>query len=307
MSVQQRIVDYALTTPPKRTATKTNNTTATNTAEKQGSNAAAVTPGHGRSDGASASAASASGGVESGSAGEGVSKETKKHTADGEGKAEVNKVQLRVNCAKGKGKPGAKISFSGDGGQDTAISAANKAVQRSVIPRDAHYLQVECKATPTVSPKKAIRSSLGLLLGKVSGIEILNIKDRWKKIRGKGGLSTNWNEGLDGYVHIKGGIEAMTRVCSKHKQIHFTTIVSSLADFDMKGRLAGLSIDLEDEELTFEARTLQCLEDKDDIMILFAYGAALGEKHCKQQVKEALAEALSEKEGKPTPAPQIKV
>ena len=68
-----------------------------------------------------------------------------------------------------------------------------------------------------------------------------------------------------------------------------------------------MSIYLEDEELTFEVRTLQCLEDKDDIMILFAYGASLGEEYCERQVREALAAALTEKQGKATPAPQMKV
>ena len=80
-----------------------------------------------------------------------------------------------------------------------------------------YYIEVECKANPSVSLKKAIRSALGLLLSKVPGSKVMHLKDKRKKIRDKDGLPTDWSDNLDGYVHVKGGIGIMTRVHSKHK------------------------------------------------------------------------------------------
>ena len=108
----------------------------------------------------------------------------------------------------------------------------------------------------------AIRSVLGILLSKVPGIEVLHLKDKGKKIRCKGGLPTDCSKGLEGYAHAEGGIAVMPKVRSNHRLIRFT-----------------VSIDLKDEDLTFEVKPLQCLEDKDNIIILFAYGAAARQGH----------------------------
>ena len=59
--------------------------------------------------------------------------------------------------------------------------------------------------------------------------------------------------------------------------------------------------------MTLKVRRLQCLEEKDNSIILFGYGSALGEAHSKKMCQEALAKALTEKLGKKTPTPQIAV
>ena len=65
---------------------------------------------------------------------------------------------------------------------------------------------------------------MGLLMAKVPGLEILHLKHKNKKIRGKGGLPTDWSGGLDGCAHVKGGTAAMAKVRSKSKIITFTLI-----------------------------------------------------------------------------------
>ena len=99
----------------------------------------------------------------------------------------------------------------------------------------------------------------------------------------------------------------MARVRSKHKMVSFTTIVLTPAKFDMKGHLTGVSIDLEDDNLLFEVKNLKCLEDNDDLIILFAYASALGLDFCSKGVKWALSQALTELWGEPPPVPEIKV
>ena len=123
--------------------------------------------------------------------------------------------------------------------------------------RDMHYIKVECKSTPSAPPKKTIRTAMGLLMAKVSGLEILHLKHRNKKVRGKGGLPTDWSGGLDGFAHVKGGTTAMAKVRSKSKIVKFTVIVSTQANFDLKDHLTGVYIDLEDDDLNFEEKSLK--------------------------------------------------
>ena len=59
--------------------------------------------------------------------------------------------------------------------------------------QDKRYVNMKCKSTPSVSPKKAIKTTMGLLIAKVPGLEILHLKQKNKKIRGKGGLLTDWS------------------------------------------------------------------------------------------------------------------
>ena len=59
--------------------------------------------------------------------------------------------------------------------------ATKKGMQLTVEQRDKHYVNVECKSTPSVSPKKAIKTAMGLLITKVPGLEILQLKQKNKK------------------------------------------------------------------------------------------------------------------------------
>ena len=90
----------------------------------------------------------------------------------------------------------------------------------------------------------SIKRALGLLLAKVPGLEVLHLREKNKKIRGRGGLPANWSRGIDGYAHVKGGTAAMARVRSNHKMVSFTSIVSTPAKFDLKSHLIGVSINL---------------------------------------------------------------
>ena len=85
-----------------------------------------------------------------------------------------------------------KARFATDGSQDTVPSATKKGVQLVVEKRDMHYVNVECKSTPSASPKKTIRTAMGLLIAKVPGLEILHLKHKNKEVRGKGGLPAEW-------------------------------------------------------------------------------------------------------------------
>ena len=78
-----------------------------------------------------------------------------------------------------------KARFAMDGSQDTAPSATKKGIQLVVEKRDTHYIKIECKSTPSSSPKKSIRTAMGLLMAKVPGLEILHLKHGNKKVRGK--------------------------------------------------------------------------------------------------------------------------
>ena len=86
-------------------------------------------------------------------------------------------------------------------------------------------------------------------------------------------MPTDWRRGLDGYAHVKGGTTAMAKVRSKSKIVAFTVIVSTSVQFDLKDHLTGVSIDLEDDDLLFEAKSLRCLEDKDNLIVLFGYAS----------------------------------
>ena len=74
------------------------------------------------------------------------------------------------------------------------------------------------------------------------------------RIHSKGALSSDWSKGLENYVHVEGGNMAMAKVKSKSRKINFTAIVSTPVGFNMKSHLAGVSIDLEDEDLSFEVK-----------------------------------------------------
>ena len=136
---------------------------------------------------------------------------TKKRAADGTGKA----IQQRLDFSAMKGKQSKmKARFAKGGNQDTAPSITKKGVQLVVEKRDMHYVKVECKSTPSASPKKSIRTAMGLLIAKVPGVEILHLKHKNKKVRGKGGLPVDRSGGLDGFAHVKGGTAAMAKVRS---------------------------------------------------------------------------------------------
>ena len=120
-------------------------------------------------------------------------------------------------------------------------------------------------------------------------------------------MPTDWSRGLDGYVHVKGGTEAMAKVRSKSKIVAFTVIVSTPAQFDLKDHLTGVSSDLEDDNLLFEVKSLRYLEDKDNLIVLFGYASALGLEYCSKSIKWALSKALTEQRGEPKPAPEIEV
>ena len=145
--------------------------------------------------------------------------------------------------------------------------------------------------TAAVSPKKAVKAALGLLLTKVPECDVRHLTNESKKIRSKGGLPSDWSKGLEHYVHVKGGNVAMAKVRSKSKVISFTTIISTPAKFNLRGHLAGVSIDLEDDDLSFEIKGLPCLVIADDLAIMFAYGNLLGEAYCQKASREALAAA----------------
>ena len=123
--------------------------------------------------------------------------------------------------------------------------------------RNKHYVNVECKSTPSISPKKTIKTAMGLLIAKVPGLDIMHLKQKNKKIRGKGGLPTNRSRGLDGYTHVKGGTAAIAKVRSKSKNMASTVIVSTPARFNLKEHLTGVFIDLEDDNLLFEVKSLR--------------------------------------------------
>ena len=166
---------------------------------------------------------------------------------------------------------------------------------------------MDSKSTSSASPKKVIKTSTGLLIAKVPGLEILHLKQKNKKIQGKGGLPTDWSRGLDSYTHVKGGTAAMSKVKSKSKNVTFTLSVSTPAQFDLKEHLTGVSIDLEGDNLLFEAKSLKGLEDRDDLIVLFGYASALEPEYCSKSTKWVLSKALTEQRGEPTPAPEIDV
>ena len=60
----------------------------------------------------------------------------------------------------------------------------------------------------------------------------------------------------------------------------FTLIVSIPAHFDLKEHLTGVFINLEDDDLLFEVKSLRCLEDNDNFIVLFGYASALGPEYC---------------------------
>ena len=60
----------------------------------------------------------------------------------------------------------------------------------------------------------------------------------------------------------------MAKVRSKPKIVKFMVIVSTQAKFDLKYHLTGVSIDLEDDDLNFEEKSLKCLEVKDNFIEL---------------------------------------
>ena len=124
---------------------------------------------------------------DSGASDDGVTP-TKKRAADGTGKQVQQRLQF---SAKKSEQNKAKARFAKDGSQNTAPSATKKGVQLVVKKRDMHYVKVECTSTPSASPKKTIRMAMGLLMAKVSGLEILHLKHKNKKVRGKGGLPTD--------------------------------------------------------------------------------------------------------------------
>ena len=226
--------DAAPTDPAAKTPTagKQDDKTATVTpAGKQG----AGSPGVGGKEGMT---------TEGGGTSDGGATQNKKRMAGGAGKSPNRMQQRLVNSAKKSKRAKAKAAFAANGGQDAVSSAAKKDVQLTVEQRDVHYVKVECKATASVSRKKAIKTVLGLLLAKVPGLEILHIMEKNKKIQGRGGLSANWSRDLDGYAHVKEGTAAMARVRFKHKMVSFTVIVFTPAKFDLKGHLIGVSINL---------------------------------------------------------------
>ena len=98
----------------------------------------------------------------------------------------------------------------------------------------------------------------------------------------------------------------MTKVRIKSKIVTFTLIVSTPANFDLKDHLTGVSINLEDDDLNFEEKSLKCLEDKDNFIVLFGY-SLLGLEYCSKSIKWVSLEALTEQRGEPTPAPEIEV
>ena len=58
--------------------------------------------------------------------------------------------------------------------------------------------------------------------------------------------------------------------------------------------MAGVSNDLEDDDLSFKVKSLFYLEDNANIMILFTYGVVLGEECSWRMCEETLARALAE-------------
>ena len=76
----------------------------------------------------------------------------------------------------------------------------------------------------------------------------------------------------------------MAKVRSKSKIVEFTAIVSTPANFDLQDHLTGVSIDLEDDDMNFEEKSLKCLEVKDNFIVLFGY-TALGLEYCSKNIK----------------------
>ena len=259
--------------PKSPGATQTNPGTKTPAAGKPGGRATLVTPTSKQGGGSPGDERKKDDIAEDGGTGDGGATRNKKRTADGAGK----RVQqwLEYSAKKSKQQK-AEARFAADGSQSTVPGAAKKGVQLTVERRDVHYINVECKATPSVSPKKAIKTVMGLLVAKVPRLEVLRLKEKNKKIRGKGGLPADWSRGLDSYDHAKGGTAAMAKVRSKHKIVACMVIVSTPAEFDLKGHLTGVSIDLEDDNLLFEVKSLKCLEDNNGLIVLFGYVSALG-------------------------------
>ena len=77
----------------------------------------------------------------------------------------------------------------------------------------------------------------------------------------------------------------MAKARSNSKIVTFTLIVSGPAKFDLKDHLTKVSIDLEDDDLLFEVKSLMCLEDKDNLIVLFGYAPALGPEYCSKSIK----------------------
>ena len=78
----------------------------------------------------------------------------------------------------------------------------------------------------------------------------------------------------------------MAKVRNKYKIVVFTVIVSTPAEFDLKGHLTGVSNDLEDDDLLFEVKSLKCLlEDNSDLIVLFNYASALRLDYCSKGMK----------------------
>ena len=98
----------------------------------------------------------------------------------------------------------------------------------------------------------------------------------------------------------------MAKVRSKSKIVKFTVIVSTKEKFDLKDHLTGVSIDLEDDDLDFEVKSLKCLEVKDNFIVLFGY-TVLGLDYCSKSIKWTLMMALTEQRGEATPAPEMEV
>ena len=95
----------------------------------------------------------------------------------------------------------------------------------------------------------------------------------------------------------------MEKVRSKSKIVEFTVIVLTPANFDLQDHLTGVSIDLEDDDLNLEEKSLKCLEYKDNFIVLFGY-SALALEYCSESIKWALQEALTEQRGGATSSPR---
>ena len=133
-SMQQNTVNDFPAAPTSPGVTQTNPAGTIPTAKERGNNAAVVTPASGQDNGPPAGAHMKDAIAEGKGADDDDSKETKKRTANGKGKA-GSRVQAHLDwVVKNARKPRANETFAADGGQDTTPRATKKRVQMSVVP-----------------------------------------------------------------------------------------------------------------------------------------------------------------------------